>query len=153
MAFAKLIQPCQVGLSMPRKCRHILWPALLAVLLGCGDDSQLGRVHGTVQLDGKPLTTGTVRFVPDAGRAAQGEIQPDGTYTLGTYGTSDGALLGTHRVAIVAYEASDNTRPAYEVRTPNRPLVPQKYLATGTSDLSFDVKPGKNRADFDLTSP
>ena len=47
-----------------------------------------------------PLTSGTVRFVPDAGRAASGTIESDGTYRLGTYSRSDGALIGTHKVAI-----------------------------------------------------
>ena len=113
----------------------------------------MASVEGIVRLDGKPLTSGTVRFIPAAGRAATGTIQSDGTFTLGTFGQSDGALIGTHQVAVIAYEAADDGRPAYEVRTTtSKPLVPQRYMAVGTSGLTFEVKPGENQADFNLKS-
>jgi hypothetical protein len=125
----------------------------LGTLAGCAEDSKIASVHGIVRLDGKPLTSGTVRFVPAAGRAATGTIQSDGTFSLGTYGESDGALIGTHQVAVVSYEAADAGRPAYEVRTPiSKPLVPERYMAVGTSGLTFEVKPGKNEANLDLTT-
>jgi hypothetical protein len=130
----------------------------LAGLNGCGQDSKFGSVHGVVRLDGTPLTKGTVRFVPDAGRAAVGEIQSDGTFTLGTYHESDGAFIGTHRVAIIAYETATlatpgSSRPAdVTAVNPNvKPLVPERYMAIGTSKLTFEVKPGANQADFNLT--
>jgi hypothetical protein len=123
------------------------------VLTGCTRDDSLARVEGIVRLNGQPLTTGTVRFMPTAGRAATGQIQPDGSYRLGTYGDSDGALVGTHTVAIIAYQDGGNQRPAYEAPTKsNKPLIPERYLAPGTSGLSFEVKPGSNQADFDLES-
>ena len=126
---------------------------LLGCLLGCGQDAKLGRVHGTIRLDGKPLTKGTAMFVPEAGRSAKGAIQSDGTFTLGTFHESDGALIGRHKVAVIAYEAGTFDRPAYE--TPNqkgKPLVPEKYMSPGTSGLTFEVKPGDNRPEFDLRS-
>jgi hypothetical protein len=143
-------------LRLGLNCGLIL--ALLFLSAGCGQDAKLGRVHGVVRIDGKPLATGTVRFVPDAGRAASGQIQSDGTYSLGTYGKADGALIGTHRVAIIAYQkaevAESNTRPAdVTAVNPNvKPLVPARYMAVGTSGLTFEVKPGDNPKDFDLTS-
>lgn len=130
--------------------------AILAIA-GCGGSAKVGYVHGVVRLDGKPLTTGTVRFVPDAGRAASGTIQTDGSFDLGTLGKSDGAVIGKHRVAIIAYQQSvpeEGSRPA-DVTSVNpnvKPLVPERYMAVGTSRLTFDVKPGSNQADFDLTS-
>jgi hypothetical protein len=126
---------------------------VLASIAGCGQDANVSRVHGIVRLDGKPLTAGTVRFVPEAGRAATGQIESDGTFTLGTYGKSDGALIGTHKVAIIAYEATSDERPPYEIRGPaSKPLVPERYMSVGTSGLTFEVKPGDNRAEFDLRS-
>ena len=137
--------------------RHALTLLLiqLASFAGCDQQATVGRVSGIVRLDGKPLTTGAVRFVPAAGRAASGKIQADGTFTLGTYGESDGALMGKHQVAILAFEA---TRPGQRTeggRPPaavTKPLVPERYMAPGTSGLTFEVKPGHNQADFDLTS-
>lgn len=138
---------------MPPSCCRYLAPVIIIVIVGCGQKSDLGQVHGTVKLNGQPLTSGTVQFLPDAGRPAKGEIQSDGTYELGTLGTADGAQIGSHRVAIVAYEASNDNRPAYQSRAANKPLVPSRYMSAGTSQLKFDVQAGKNQADFDLTSP
>jgi hypothetical protein len=130
-----------------------LFLAMLAASAGCNHDSSVARVNGIVRLDGKPLTTGAVRFVPEAGRSATGVIQSDSTFTLGTYGKSDGAVIGTHKVAIIAYDAASDGRPAYEVRKPtSKSLVPERYAAIGTSKLTFEVKPGNNQAEFDLRS-
>jgi hypothetical protein len=128
--------------------------ALVALTLaGCSGQESLATVDGIVRLDGRPLTTGTVRFVPPAGRVATGEIQSDGSFRLGTYGQSDGALLGMHKVAIIAYQTGGDGRPAYESGAQaNKPLVPQRYMAPGTSGLTFEVKPGKNQANLELTS-
>jgi hypothetical protein len=130
-----------------------VWLIGLAALSGCGQDASIARVDGIVRLDGKPLTAGTVRFVPRAGRAATGTIQPDGSFTLGTYSSADGAIIGTHQVAIISYEAAADARPAYEAASQsNKPLVPERYMAVGTSGLTFDVKPGDNQAEFNLTT-
>jgi hypothetical protein len=126
---------------------------LLGIVAGCSQNDSLAAVEGIVRLDGQPLTTGTVRFVPAAGRAATGQIQFDGTFKLGTIEDSDGAVIGMHKVAIIAYETSGNDRPAYEAAAQsNKPLVPQRYMAAGTSGITFEVKPGENRVEFDLES-
>jgi hypothetical protein len=128
----------------------------MVVLAGCGEsDSKTGYVHGIVRLDGKPLTTGTVRFVPASGRAATGKIQSDGTFTLGTYKESDGALLGTHKVAIIAFELGPvpvRTEGGRPPTTPTKPLVPKHYMSPGKSGLTREVKPGNNAIEIDLTS-
>ena len=148
----------QDDLSCFEKC--VRRPALLSTylllacaILGCSSDAKLARVHGTVKLDGKPLTTGIVRFIPEGGRAAAGEIQSDGTYSLGTLSQADGALIGMHKVAIIANDAAADMRPAYKARNQKaKPLVPQKYMSAGTSGLTFEVKPGDNEANFELKS-
>ena len=122
-------------------------------LLGCNQSAKVGRVRGVVLLDGKPLSTGVVRFLPDAGRSATGQIQSDGTYSLGTYTQSDGALIGTHKVAIIANESGGDDRPAYErFNQKTKTLIPERYAAAGTSGLTFEVKPGDNVANFELKS-
>jgi hypothetical protein len=143
--------------SAPRRKGTCLSFCAILAIAGCGGSATVGYVHGVVRLDGKPLTTGTVRFVPDAGRAASGAIQPDGSFVLGTLAKSDGAAIGKHRVAIIAYQAAtpeEDRRPAdVTAVNPNvKRLIPERYMAIGTSRLTFDVKPGDNSANFDLTS-
>jgi hypothetical protein len=127
----------------------------LVLALGCSkSDSKLAPVEGVVRVGGQPLTHGKVVFQPTAGRGAQGQIQSDGTFTLGTYGDADGALIGEHKVAIVAFEPGGPGQPVPgQPPKTAKPLVPEKYLAVGTSDLTYDVKPGENSPKFDLESP
>ncbi len=75
------------------------------LLAGCGGDPskpKLGKVSGTVTYKGQPVTSGTVRFTPDAskggetGQVASGQIESDGSYELTTFDTGDGAILGQH---------------------------------------------------------
>src|SRR5262249_51782014 len=80
------------------------------VLAGCqagttakpGGRSKLGRVVGTVTYAGQPVRRGTVVFKPDAARGTKGPqafsgIGEDGTFTLSTLETDDGAVVGTHK--------------------------------------------------------
>ena len=122
--------------------------------MGCGgSDSTMGRVEGVVRLDGQPLQSGKVIFQPQAGRNALGTIDSDGTFTLRT-GDADGALLGTHKVGIVAFQGANPGRPdPTGPRQPLKMLVPERYLAPGTSELTYEVKAGDNHAEFDLKTP
>jgi hypothetical protein len=114
-----------------------LCPLLLA---GCGRGGRLetADVTGTVTLDGKPLAIGTVVFTPERGRAATGKLQSDGTYSLGTYATGDGALLGKHRVAVIARETLPGAGPMSEKS--GAWAAPQFYSDHTKSGLTFEVK-------------
>jgi len=139
--------------SRPR--RGLVLSATLTVLIGsCGP----GEVHpptlpvqGKVTYDGKPVPKGTITFQSDAGHAAVGEIQPDGSYRLGTFAKDDGAVLGHHKVMIVA-NTGDPTKmpgssPGYVAP---KDLVPKKYAQLETSGLEADVSKEKTSWDFDL---
>lgn len=102
---------------------------LLAMIAGCGD----GRpkrvpVSGQVLIDGKPLTLGFIRLTPNDTRPACGEIGPDGRFSLKTFEPGDGAVLGSHKVSIVAIEPLDATRQRWH--------VPKKYTDPETSGLT-----------------
>ena len=71
--------PLCTSLAMHHGRIRVFLLTLSVFASGCQQDATVARVDGVVRLDGKPLTTGTVRFVPEAGRAATGEIQSDGT--------------------------------------------------------------------------
>jgi hypothetical protein len=88
--------------------------------------------------------------VSDSGEAASAMIQPDGTYVLGTFGPEDGAVLGRHKVAIVANDGDPSLLPGSPgYRTP-KDLVPKKYNNPATSGLAADVIKDGRAIDFDL---
>src|SRR5262245_32840897 len=81
---------------------------LVASIAGCKPKSNVAPVRGKVTLDGKPLAQGMIATLPAAGRGASGTIQPDGSFELQTFGKNDGATIGLHKVAVVAYDAPAN---------------------------------------------
>src|SRR6476469_2683029 len=85
-----------------RSCRRMrlrlrprLVPSLLmlVVLAGCNRGPKMTSVTGKVIYNGHPLEFGVVMFQPPSGQPAQGQIQPDGTFTLSTYRLNDGAVV------------------------------------------------------------
>ena len=87
-------------------------------------------VKGKVTYKGKPLTQGEIVFEPEsAGREAHGGIQSDGTFELTTYKQGDGAVPGTHRVAVTGTSKKD--------------AVPTKYKNVSSSKTQVEVAEGK----------
>ena len=132
----------------------LLPPLAFSAIAGCGGGQpERARVTGTVSLDGQPLETGAVIFTPESGRAATGEIGPDGSYALGTYGQRDGALPGRHQVAVIAREEASSQERGPMRTAVGRSLIPEHYGNAATSGLAFDVKAGeKNVFDIELSS-
>ena len=63
------------------------------------------QVNGKVLLaDGKPLSGGWISFVPkgDLAVTPSGEIRPDGTFSIATGGSGDGAPPGEYKVRVEA---------------------------------------------------
>ena len=91
---------------MNRCDRLVLWIVVLVSLTGCGDDGRVPtyEVQGKVVFkDGSPLQGGSVICLSDStehSMSARGNIAEDGTFTLGTYESDDGAIAGKHLVAI-----------------------------------------------------
>jgi len=111
----------------------------VACLVGCGDSSgpELGKVSGTVTLDGAPLAGATVEFHPqgEGVRPSFGATDADGGYELMFLRDKPGAPVGMNTVMITV-------DPPQE--------VPAKY--NKSSELTADVKSGSNQFDFNLTS-
>src|SRR5215467_983540 len=89
-----------------KRCSFLLGAGvlfLLGAVAGCGNGGR-ASVSGKVTVNGKPVTAGLVSFTPiasgakDPGKPAAGEVQKDGTYTLGTESINDGAVAGKHSV-------------------------------------------------------
>jgi hypothetical protein len=119
---------------------------LLGSVPGCGD-SNLGRVTGTVTMDGKPLADAFVVFKPLTGaRLAAAKTDKLGKYELVITRTSKGARIGQHVVEISTYDELMG-EDATEV-TPE--TVPARYNTK--SELTANVKAGDNVINFALES-
>lgn len=117
------------------------WAAFCG-LLGCnagGDQPELGTVTGTVTLDGKPLSGVIITFSPEVGRPGSATTDSEGKYDLiYRYGVA-GTKIGKNTVSFAWPTGAEATAS-----------IPEKYGAK--SDLTADVKAGKNTFDFALES-
>jgi hypothetical protein len=126
---------------------------LACLIAGCATDDPHPAtvpVQGKVTYEGKPVPKGTVTFQPEGGRPAVGEIQPDGTYRLGTFGDKDGAIPGIHKVMILANTGDPTKMPSSPGYVPPKDLIPKKYADLTTSKLEVTVSKDKTAYDFDL---
>ena len=138
-----------------RGIRLVLVAGLGTLACGCGGDKlHVTSVKGKVTFQGKPLQFGSVLFQPvGKGLPARGEIQSDGTFVLGTYSGSDGAVVGKHKVRITC---NDTQNPDYKLAPGEegmvgKSLIPEKYTRAETSGLTADVtEGGDNDFPFDL---
>jgi hypothetical protein len=126
-----------------------------AVCGGCGgsDHPDLGQVQGTVTMDEEPLADATVTFVPEEGRPSSGITNSNGEYELTYVRDTKGAVLGHHKVRILAVEedaSAEDTEFPEDTASQAKESIPAKYNTQTT--LTADVEKGKNTFDFDLKS-
>lgn len=125
---------------------------LLVGLSGCGGVYE-SSVSGIVTLDSTPITRGTVTFKPaNSGPSAYGQIGQNGEYELRT-GREIGIPPGQYLVTVVANEppplkqtASGGPPP------PGPPITPAWYRSPDLSGLTFNVEPGSNDINLELTT-
>jgi hypothetical protein len=137
-----------------------------AATIGCGGNSPrppMGKVSGKVTYDGQPVDKGRVTFIPasgdgdSGGTSAMGVIESDGSYSLTTFNTGDGAMVGQHIVTVVV--------PTEDIRELNKPrpdgsipyilpkeLVPKKYTDPALTPLRNTVAAGNNEINIELKS-
>lgn len=118
------------------------WVGLsLFVLAGCGSGQVPLSGKVTFSDDGSPLGVGTICFEKDA-FCARGRLQPDGTFTVGLHGKTDGLPPGTYQV----YIAGANREVTPEVF---EPLIDERLQDVSTSDLTVEVTSSTKK--FDIT--
>jgi len=151
-------------------CRHslsVLSLALLAALLsGCGSgDAKNNLVTGKVTVDGHPLANGSMTLHYDDGKKYPVPLKSDGTFNISQ------VPLGKAQVSFAAYssgmqgvaaEKQAEFQKYYAAKAPAEqqakaaqaletgPAIPEKYTNPKTSDLSWEIKAGKNEKTFDL---
>ena len=104
----------------------------LLLLGGCNDGNpQRVAVEGKVLVDGEPLTRGSIMFVPEGGRPSSSRIASDGSFVLGCFHDNDGALLGVHKVAVIAKTIVSDSKVKWH--------APRRYNNYMNSGLTVEV--------------
>ena len=124
--------------------KHAYIFCIVGVLFFCGCGGKL-PFGGTVTYsdDGSPVTRGTV-ILRTPTFIAQGAIQEDGTYTIGTNNATDGLPPGTYQVTVVGTEdniflpANPNDVNSFTIAK-LIPKVDPKFENPETSGLSATV--------------
>tara|TARA_R110002095_G_scaffold172509_2_gene149869 strand:+ start:1242 stop:1631 length:390 start_codon:yes stop_codon:yes gene_type:complete len=116
--------------------------AMVFVGVGCSerasDMPEVGQVHGTVTLDGKPLPGVTIYFEPEQGRSSMAKANAEGAYEALYLIDEKGVKIGPC-IARVEW-GIDETGPA----------IPARYGSK--SELKLEVKPGDNAFDIEMKS-
>lgn len=141
--------------ALRRFVRAVLATGLvLAGIAGCGvkGEFETAPVYGKVTVNGRPLETGSLVFVPVAsGPSAQANLDSSGNYVLGTYSTNDGAVIGDHEVMIVALTGGEGPQEASDPNAGLKSLIPARYGDLKKSGLRATVKADTdNEFNFDL---
>jgi len=114
--------------------------AIVALVLagagGCG--SKMYPVQGrVVYKDGRPFPGGQVIFEPEDQEAkfsVRGDIQPDGSFRMGTRKDDDGVPAGRYRAVVIPPPS-----PNPDERRPAQPLIHPRFQSFDTSGLRYTV--------------
>ncbi len=143
------------------------WGMVLVAVAGCGRSlPPCAPVSGRITLAGKPLAGAAISFVSDAApRFGLGRTDEAGNYSLTTFRSGDGAVVGEHRVVVLpsprvvaaesgdpnALPTADTYRRLEQARVGGgNAAIPPAYRAADSTPLRAVVKPGVNRFDFDV---
>ena len=146
---------------MLSKASHLVcWFSVCVIMIGCkgSDAPAVAPVSGRVMYKDKPVVGAHVNFSPEnGGRIASGITDSSGQYTLSTYATNDGAILGKHRISVIAHGPDRALRPG-EIgsgmpgeKVPGDPIIPRKYFTPESSGLTHEVVRGSNDVPLVLT--
>lgn len=137
-------------LQLKRRTTRVGLALMCLVSLGCSDQPSRYPVAGRVLIDGEPLSTGSIRFVPEQGRPATSKIRTDGTFALSQASlnsdpTQRGINAGIYRVAVSAAKIIDEDSDNVEW------LAPSKYADFRTSEISIEIERPHDDLVVDLT--
>jgi hypothetical protein len=120
--------------------------------LGCQKSPyDLAPVRGRITVGQQPVAGGKVMFAPaakgdslEAGKPAYGLTQPDGTFTLSTFGVGDGAIVGEHWVTVfvpdpAAQQLSKSDEGPSNEPTYKRRAVRQKQVVLAGRENEINI--------------
>lgn len=122
------------------------------------DYSKVVPVTGTVKLNGKPLATAVVTFLPPKWSASNGETDENGKYVLETAG-KPGSLPGEYKVCISYLVSAEGEPQGLEPRSSIAPSpgmitarekLPPAYSDFGRTTFKRTVPAEGGTFDFDL---
>ncbi|MFK7734792.1 MAG: hypothetical protein AB8B50_02120 [Pirellulaceae bacterium] len=118
-------------------CNASLVVVLLASI-GCSGNPRTYPVQGKVQFDnGRPVLVGVVEFQSIEGKInARGDIARDGTFTLTTFESGDGAVAGKHKCVVMQMVMVENVE-GFKHSTIG--VVDPRYASYRKSGLEVDV--------------
>ncbi|MCI0376314.1 MAG: hypothetical protein L0215_01775 [Gemmataceae bacterium] len=88
---------------MLRGCSAVLFFGFLLTLSACGGGAKPVPVSGSIMWDdGSPITGAMLQFMPKEkeGKTASGLSGQDGKFSLTTFNSGDGALIGDYTVIV-----------------------------------------------------
>ena len=162
---------------------HRLWVARALVIAVCGAllmfmgipgfGSSSGPVWGSVRVNGRPLATGIVVFIPASGSESQpasAEINRDGSFSVKTPWLRPGTTQAPYKICILPDRRRKATGPAGWGQwrsphvvpvsfSPGSPAsrardedfgVPQRFRTVQTTDLEVNLDREPARIDIDL---
>jgi hypothetical protein len=118
-----------------------------SVFSGCGGDSgepPTVPVSGTLAVEGKPVSNGTIHFHPEKGRTATGIVK-DGKFTLTTYTDGDGGIAGKNKVAVEVVQEV----PMKDGDTTTKSLIPVKFTNPDQSGVALEI-PAKGYSNLQI---
>ena len=150
------------------KSAALLLIALILTTAGCGESGPaMGKVTGTVTVDGKVPPKLMIVFVPkDGGQTSTATTNSEGKYEL-LGSSTKGAVVGLHTVSITTVReataattdfanlpsdspeyAAQGDPSQYKAAAQWKELLPERYNTN--SELVEEVKAGQNEINFDL---
>jgi hypothetical protein len=135
---------------------HLKPPPLLAVaavlafgLTGCGD--RMAQVSGTVKLNGELVESGSIRFEPvDQSHPPEGGVIANGDYSAKM---PPGEMKVSFTITkVVGKKKAYGDAPDSPEIPMRADVTPERYTAAKT-EQRYEVKPGVNQKDWELTAP
>lgn len=131
--------------------RMLLASLTVLAASGCGAENSFptAKSTGRVTCNGKPVENVRVYFRPtikqanqESGRVGDGVTDDDGRFTISTYGSEDGAVIGKSQVIVDSPRADDFPDFKCDCETHSNKWVTEvDVVADGENEFAVELKP------------